>query len=206
MPYIYAAFVIIILIAIYLFIKFKENKKDKNVLKKESKHAIRNIAISSILMALAAILKISGIMIGTDMRLAFYAVPLILAGLVCGVDYGILAALGADLVYSAVSGYAFNVTYTIGAILWGLLGGILKYQQNKKNKLNLFLVFIGVLIASLLETHINLLSNLILYGKGTTFVLMLYKYLIIIIKLPIITFLVILINERVVKKIFADKK
>lgn len=206
MAYIYAASVIIILIAIYLYLKFKENKKDGKALKNESKHAIRNIAISSILMALAAILKVYGIMIGTDMRLAFYSIPLILAGLVCGVDYGILAALGADLVYSAVSGYAFNITYTIGAILWGLLGGIFRYYQAKHYKLNIIVVFIGVLIASLLETHINLLSNLILYGKGTTMVLMLYKYLIIVIKIPIITSLVILLNERVVKKIFIDKK
>ena len=206
MAYIYAASVIIILIAIYLYLKFKENKKDGKALKNESKHAIRNIAISSILMALAAILKVYGIMIGTDMRLAFYSIPLILAGLVCGVDYGILAALGADLVYSAVSGYAFNITYTIGAILWGLLGGIFRYYQAKHCKLNIIVVFIGVLIASLLETHINLLSNLILYGKGTTMVLMLYKYLIIVIKIPIITSLVILLNERVVKKIFVDKK
>lgn len=206
MAYIYAASVIIILIAIYLYLKFKENKKDGKALKNESKHAIRNIAISSILMALAAILKVYGIMIGTDMRLAFYSIPLILAGLVCGVDYGILAALGADLVYSAVSGYAFNITYTIGAILWGLLGGIFRYYQAKHYKLNIIVVFIGVLIASLLETHINLLSNLILYGKGTTMVLMLYKYLIIVIKIPIITSLVILLNERVVKKIFVDKK
>lgn len=206
MAYIYAASVIIILIAIYLYLKFKENKKDGKALKNESKHAIRNIAISSILMALAAILKVYGIMIGTDMRLAFYSIPLILAGLVCGVDYGILAALGADLVYSAVSGYAFNITYTIGAILWGLLGGIFRYYQAKHYKLNIIVVFIGVLIASLLETHINLLSNLILYGKGTTMVLMFYKYLIIVIKIPIITSLVILLNERVVKKIFVDKK
>ena len=206
MAYIYAASVIIILIAIYLYLKFKENKKDGKALKNESKHAIRNIAISSILMALAAILKVYGIMIGTDMRLAFYSIPLILAGLVCGVDYGILAALGADLVYSAVSGYAFNITYTIGAILWGLLGGIFRYYQAKHYKLNIIVVFIGVLIASLLETHINLLSNLILYGKGTTMILMLYKYLIIVIKIPIITSLVILLNERVVKKIFVDKK
>ena len=206
MAYIYAASVIIILITIYLFLKFKENKKDGKALKNESKYAIRNIAISSILMALAAILKVYGIMIGTDMRLAFYSIPLILAGLVCGVDYGILAALGADLVYSSVSGYAFNITYTIGAILWGLLGGIFRYWQNKHHKLSIIIVFLGVLIASLLETHINLLSNLILYGKGTTMILMLYKYLIIVIKIPIITSLVILLNERVVKKIFIDKK
>ena len=82
MAYIYAASVIIILIAIYLYLKFKENKKDGKALKNESKHAIRNIAISSILMALAAILKVYGIMIGTDMRLAFYSIPLILAEVV----------------------------------------------------------------------------------------------------------------------------
>lgn len=206
MAYIYAASVIIILLAIYLYLKLKENKQDGQTLKRETKYAIRNIALSSILMALAAILKIYGIMIGTDMRLAFYSVPLILAGLVCGVDYGILAALGADLVYSSVSGYAFNVTYTIGAILWGLLGGILRQYEINHKKIGIIIVSIGVVIASLLETHINLLSNLILYGQGTTMLLLFYKYLIIIIKIPIITTLVILLYKRVVKKIIVDKK
>ena len=166
--------------------------------------AIRNIAISSIMMALAAILKVYGIMIGTDMRISFYAIPLILAGLVCGIDYGILAALGADIVYSMFSGYAFNITYTIGALFWGMLGGILKYYDSRFNRLSIILVVVGVILTSLLETHINLLSNLILYGTETTLALLFYKYLIIIIKIPIICIFTILLYNRVIKKIIKE--
>ena len=149
-------------------------------------------------MALAAILKVYSIMISDQMRISLFALPLIIAGLVCGCEYGILAGLGADLVYSIFGGYAFNIAYTFSALFWGFLGGILRL---KKENLKWYHILIGVNIMLIIETNINLLSNLILYGKGTTLVLMFYKYIVILIKIPIITGTVWLINERVIKKV-----
>ncbi len=204
MAYIYVALMFILLMVFYVYLKIR-NKKQQNLFAYETKKAIRNIAISAVLMALAAILKVYGIMITEQMRISFYAIPLILVGLICGIDYGILACLGADLIYSMFSGFPFNPAYTISILFWGYLGGCLKLLEEKQNKLSVVLVTLGVLITSLLETHINLLSNYVLYGSGVAFMSLIYKYIILIVKVPIITFLVILIYKRVVKKLFKQK-
>ena len=71
-----------------------------------------------------------------------------------------------------------------------------------KGKLNLFVIFIGIFITSLLETHTNVLVTLLLYGKATTIASLITKYLVLIIKLPIISLLVYVLNKRVINKLF----
>lgn len=196
MKYLYIIGVLLIFIGLYLFVKIKSLKKEKSLI--DVKTSIRNISISAVLMALAAILKVYSIMITDQMRISLFALPLILAGLTCGIEYGILAGLGADLVYSMFSAFPFNIAYTFSALFWGFLGGLFKL---KKDNLKWYEIVIGIIVVLLIETHINLLSNLILYGKGTTLVLMFYKYVVVLIKIPVLSFLVWFLNERVIKKV-----
>ena len=79
-----------------------------------------------------------------------------------------------------------------------MLGGLFKL---KKDNLKWYEIVVGIIVVLLIETHINLLSNLILYGKGTTLVLMFYKYVVVLIKIPVLSFLVWFLNERVIKKV-----
>ena len=155
----------------------------------------------AVLMGLGAVLKMFGIMITTNMRISFFAIPLICAGMLHGFGFGIVTAVGADLVYSLFSGYAFNPAFTISAIYWGILGGILHLVILKKNKLPLVYLIIGVLITSLLETHTNLIVTYILYGKGATLVELLTKYLILVIKWPLIVLIIKTLYERLFKNL-----
>lgn len=165
------------------------------------KNMVRNVAICSILMALGATLKYYGIMITPSLRISFFAIPLILGGIVGGIPLGLLTALGADLLYSMVSGYAFNIGYTISALYWGVLGGLFLMYFNKKQKLPIYIILIGVFIVLMLETHTNLLVTYFLYGTFTAFYDMLVKYLLLIIKLPLISFVIKLVFERVILKL-----
>ena len=179
----------------YFDIEPKNNKKLSN------KDITRMIVTSAILMALASVLKMFGIMITTEMRISFFQTPLILAGLMNGFGFGIVTSIGADLVYSLFSGYAFNPAFTLSAIYWGVLGAILRLILKKKGSLKWLVVGIGVLITSILETHTNLLVTYILYGSGTTLMALLTKYAVLIIKLPLITIIVTVLYNRVIKKL-----
>ena len=179
----------------YFDIEPKNNKKLSN------KDITRMIVTSAILMALASVLKMFGIMITTEMRISFFQTPLILAGLMNGFGFGIVTSIGADLVYSLFSGYAFNPAFTLSAVYWGVLGGLFHYVVRKKGSLKWFIVVIGVFITSLLETHTNLLVTYILYGSGTTMAALLIKYAVLIIKLPLISIIVIILYNRVLKKL-----
>ena len=165
------------------------------------KKVIRNITISAILMALGAVLKYYGIMLTPTIRISFFAVPLILAGLTCGMPYGLLASFGADLIYSMVSGYTYNFGFAISALYWGVLGGIFNIIVRRKNKLPILVIIIGIFITSILETHTNVLMSLVLYGTHTALVDLLQKYLVLVIKFPLLVIITKLIYERVIKRL-----
>ena len=194
---------------IYLFFHVRKNKEERiknNLLennidhKKANKINIFYLATASMMIALGAVLKIYGIMITDQMRISLFAIPLMLSGLVCGMELGIVTAIGADLTYSIFSGYAFNPAFTISAVYWGILGGIF-HNLRAKGKLSIIKIILGILIVSLLETHTNLIVTYILYGTFTTIASLITKYIILLVKLPILSAVMILINYRVINKI-----
>ncbi len=164
---------------------------------------LKIIACISVLVALAVVLKIYSFMIGTNMRISFYAVPLLIAGIIGGFTPGLIAALAADLIYGFFfNSYGYNPIYTVSALFWGAAGGLLNFQFKRKGNLSwLFTIFV-VLITSILETSNNAIWDFILYDKGVTMMLMGYKFAVIGIKLPIIVFVTKIINDRVVKVLF----
>ncbi len=161
---------------------------------------LKMIACLSILVALAVVLKTLGFMIGTNMRISFFAVPLLMAGLIGGITPGLVAAFVADLVYGLFfNSYGYNPIYTISALFWGLSGGILSYSVQKKGKLSWILLIVMVLVTSVLETCNNAVWDLVLYGNGTTMVLMGYKFITILIKLPVMVIVTKILYDRVIK-------
>lgn len=165
---------------------------------------LKMIACISIMVALAVVLKTFGFMIGTNMRISFYAVPLLIAGVLGGFGWGMVASLAADLIYGFFfNSYGFNPVYTISALFWGFSGGLLKQYVKTYGGLSwLFLSFI-VIVTSIMETCNNAMWDIVLYGRGMTMVLMGYKFIVIGIKLPILIGVVKLINDRVLKVIFS---
>lgn len=163
---------------------------------------IRNIALSAILMALGVILKYFSITIPPTLRISFFAIPLILSGLIGGIPMGLITAFGTDLIYGLfLNPYPYNIGFALSALYWGIIGGIFHIIVMKKNKLPLLYIILGILITSLLETHTNVLMTLWLYGTHTAFVDLLQKYLVLVLKFPLSVFVVKLLYERVIKKL-----
>lgn len=163
---------------------------------------IKNIAISAVLMALGVILKYFSITIPPTLRISFFAVPLILSGIIGGIPMGLVTAFGADLIYGLfLNPYPYNVGFALSALYWGVLGGIFHMIIKRKDKLPLLIILIGIFITSLLETHTNVLMTLWLYGTHTAFVDLLQKYLVLIVKFPFIVFVIKILYERVINKL-----
>ena len=170
------------------------------------KMSLKMIASISVLVALTVVLKTLSFMIGDQMRISFYAIPLLIVGIMGGFVPGIIASIAADMIYGFFfNPFGFNPIYTISALLWGVVGGILKVYSKKHNRLPWLFLTGVILISSLLETSNNALWDFVLYDKGTTLVLFGYKLIAIAIKLPIIVLLIKLLNDRVLKLIFKQE-
>ena len=169
------------------------------------KFSLKIIASISVLVALTVVLKMTGFMIGTQMRISFYAVPLLIAGIMGGFGPGLIAGLAADMIYGFFfNSYGYNPIYTVSALLWGAAGGLLNYQVKKTGNMSWFFTICVVLITSILETSNNAIWDFVLYDKGVTMMLMGYKFAVIAVKLPIIVFVVKIINDRVIKVLFRE--
>ena len=158
------------------------------------------IASISVLVALTVVLKTLSFMIGDQMRISFYAIPLLIVGIMGGFVPGIIASIAADMIYGFFfNSYGFNPIYTVSAIFWGLAGGLLNQQVKRAGKLSWILTLIVVLITSLLETSNNAIWDFVLYDRGVTMMLLGYKLIVIVIKLPIIVLVTKIINDRVIR-------
>lgn len=167
------------------------------------KMSLKMIASISVLVALTVVLKTLSFMIGDQMRISFYAIPLLIVGIMGGFVPGIIASIAADMIYGFFfNSYGFNPIYTVSAIFWGLAGGLLNQQVKRVGKLSWILTLIVVLITSLLETSNNAIWDFMLYDRGVTMMLLGYKLIVIVIKLPIIVLVTKIINDRVIRVLF----
>ena len=81
------------------------------------------------------------------------------------------------------------------------LGGVFNLIIKRKEKLPLLVIIIGIFVTSILETHTNVLMTFVLYGTHTAMVDLLQKYLILILKFPLLVIVIKLLYERVIKKL-----
>lgn len=187
----------IILLVVVLLIVYRRKIYKLETYKPEvfsKKELIRKITFSAIFIALGAVLKTVSISTG-EMRLGFYEVPVFLSGMLLGPLFGSIVGLGADLIYSISSGYSFSVIMMCSALMWGLLGGLF---YNKKAKF--LTTLIVCLVASVLATTINSVQLYIYYGMGM-FGNLPNRIITMLVKWPIISVLVWLLNERVIKEV-----
>lgn len=185
-----------IILLTYILRKTKNRKPnlEENITIYSKKEIIRKIAFSAVLMAIGIILKTISFQTG-QIRLGFYEVAVFLAGITLGPLYGGLVGLGTDLVYSLFSGYPFSALMMTSAIMWGLIGGLL---HNKKIKYLKLLAY--SIVASIVATSINSVQLYIYYGMGM-FANLPTRVITMLIKWPLITTFVWLLEERVIKLI-----
>lgn len=83
--------------------------------------------------------------------LPFYAIPIILGGVLLGPGYGALIGLVSDVIGVFAAGGNFLPLFMIRSILWGLIPGILLYKRYNNLKLA-WVILVTYLIASLSNT------------------------------------------------------
>lgn len=156
---------------------------------------IQKIAVVALMMGLAAVLKMAGYMVQLDfgqLRFAFFAIPILLSGIITDWRFGAVCGLGADLIYGLfLSAFPFNIVYTISAIMWGIAGGFLGFLIRnsfiREKTLTGYVAFgLVVLVMSFLETNFNAIFDFLLYKKEVVILALMVKYLALLIKWPII--------------------
>lgn len=137
------------------------------------KKIIFNIVIASILAAMALVLEKLGIKIPllgntTTLRISFYGLPLMIAGIIFGYKTGLLAGLIMAIISQLVlSEYGITPTtplWMIAPILFGLLSGLI--IKIFKDKISVISILISVVITSI---FVSLANSLALYVDGIVF-------------------------------------
>lgn len=174
----------------------------KKIIKLE-KLSVKKIAILAILMSLGIVLKFFSIGDG-EFRISFWDIPLFIAGIVSGPIYGAICALGADLIYGlCFSSFPFSFLMMLTTVVWGFSGGLLyKVEIKKKTSIILFIV---VLITSLVATTINSIYLILIYGFETMIIKLPLRLLVLVIKWPITSSLVIIIYKELFYRIILNQ-
>ena len=137
------------------------------------KKLIFNIVIASILAAMALVLEKLGIKIPllgntTTLRISFYGLPWMIAGIIFGYKTGLLAGLIMAIISQLVlSEYGITPTtplWMIAPILFGLLSGLI--IKIFKDKISVISILISVVVTSI---FVSLSNSLALYVDGIVF-------------------------------------
>ena len=137
------------------------------------KKLIFNIVVASILAAMALVLEKLGIKIPllgntTTLRISFYGLPLMIAGIIFGYKTGLLAGLIMAIISQLVlSEYGITPTtplWMIAPILFGLLSGLI--IKIFKDKISVISILVSVVITSI---FVSLSNSLALYVDGIVF-------------------------------------
>ena len=151
------------------------------------KKTIFNLVIAAILSAMAVVLQEFGIKIPlfgstTTLRISFYGLPLMIAGIIFGIKTGFLAGfLTAFISQIILSDYGITPTtplWMLAAILFGALSGIIVKLFRKS--LSFFPILLSVIVTSILVSLANSLAlyvdSLVFdYSADITFVLILAR-------------------------------
>ena len=108
--------------------------------------------LCALFVALSIVLgKLLAINITTSFRLSFENLPILMAGMMFGPVAGAVVGVVADLVGCLIAGYTINPVITCGAMLVGLLSGLVYRKFSGNDKLAVFVsVFAGHIVGSML--------------------------------------------------------
>ena len=122
------------------------------------KNLIFTMSLCAIMAGLSIVLDKVSINLGT-MKITFYALPLIVVGVVNGLLPGFLAGLISGIVLQLTSPYGITLSapfWALAPIAWGTISGLVKFIFDKK-KINNYplLVGIAVTLASITANLVN---------------------------------------------------
>lgn len=151
------------------------------------------IVLGGIFTALASVLKISSIMITNEIRLTFYDVPIIIYGFLAGPLLGAMVGFATDVVQMFLYGYPPSLM-TVSSMMWGLIPGLVALIF--KNNLSRKIIFTTIVITSLMVFVINTYQLSLWYGVESTLALLKFRFLAMVIKIPIQYVLITTIYNR----------
>lgn len=156
---------------------------------------IKKITMMAILIALGVVLKFFSIGNG-EFRISFWDIPLFISGMMMGPFYGMICALGTDLIYGlCFSSYPFSFIMMFTTIIWGISGGL--FYNKVISKKNIFVLYLIILITSLLATFINSFYLILYYGLETMLLKLPFRLILLIIKWPITSTLILLLSKGI---------
>lgn len=114
---------------------------------------VQNLVLAAIFAAISIMINMffKFIINMPNFGLPFYAIPIILGGVILGPGYGALIGLVSDVAGVFAVGGDFLPLFMIRSILWGLVPGILMYKKYSNFKLAWVILF-TYLLASLSNT------------------------------------------------------
>ena len=128
---------------------------------KKRKQLIFTIALCAIMAGLAIVLDKVSLNLGT-LKFTFYALPLLVIGIVNGLGYGLITGAIAGIVLQLTSPYGITPSspfWALAPIAWGGVSGLVKYIFDKKKIDNLpILVALAVITASVAANLVNTLA------------------------------------------------
>lgn len=86
-----------------------------------------SLTVCALLTALSVVLaRVLTLIPAETTRISLEAVPIVLAGLLCGALPGALVGFSADLIGGLISPFGYNPIFCVPPILYGLLAGLLR--------------------------------------------------------------------------------
>ncbi|MGI6787186.1 MAG: hypothetical protein ACOX5X_01340 [Acholeplasmataceae bacterium] len=128
---------------------------------------------------------------GGTFGLPIYSIPLVIASLILGPLYGLLAGITADLAMGLFGPYNYLPLFGISTIIWATIPGLL----TRKNYSFLKMVF-SVLISYVLASLFNTLAIIVYYDSKTALASFAIRIPILLGMSPILIYLNHLIYER----------
>ncbi len=102
--------------------------------------------------------------------LPFYAIPVILGGIILGPGYGAAIGFVADAIGLFMSGGTYMPLYALGPVIWGFLPGLILYKRYSVFKLA-WVVPLTYLFVNLNNT----LASFVYFGSETTLSLLVLR-------------------------------
>ena len=137
------------------------------------------MVFAALLVAISVTGKVYAINIGTELRISYENLPVILSGIMMGPAVGIVVGVCADLCGCLVMGYSVNPIITLGMASLGLTSGIISmFFKNRFSPVSLIVCDISAHIIGniILKTIDNRLSSINVKNAEIPKVINAYKY------------------------------
>lgn len=144
---------------------------------------VRTMVFGAILASISVVLKTFLQFETPTLRITFYDVPLIFAGITLGPLWGGIVGFIADI--SKISIYGINL-FTLSSILWGLIPGIV-FIINRKlriERINKILLLVTIILTSIICFSIDTYQLYLFMDKASFIALLPIRLLILVLKWP----------------------